>query len=323
MHQSRSGTSWHVVAAAGRSTIVLLLVLSGCPSSEPAPLFDLGDASDGADATDDECTSDEACQPETSDPCRTWTCDAGACAGSDQPDGAACNSDRARLGQACLAGVCSGGTARYSCEVIAFEECCTPDGDLFFCDDDHLTWHGCGGGGCGWDADGELYDCDRASEASGDRDIPYLCPDETCDDACAGLSCGSVCGVSCGARADGTERCDAGQCVPCGCDGLSCGDDGCGNSCGTCEGTAACQGGTCVSACGDLTQAGCCAGAVLTYCNQLGQVSEITCSPDSCGWDPSPQGSPEGEGWYDCGFTGEDPSGATPAACPADVGGGG
>ncbi len=322
----RGGPGW-----SGRAFVTLGLgcavaaSLTGCPSSEPSStsLFDLADVVAETDASDPECANDDACQPESADPCRTWTCEAGSCKVEDRPDGEACDGDRAWLGQACAAGVCAGGTARYECDVIAFEGCCTPEGDLFFCDDDALTWHGCNGGGCGWDDQGELYDCDRPSAASDDPDVPYLCPEETCETPCAGLSCGTDCGVDCGTCADGTETCEAGQCVACSCDGLACGDDGCGSSCGTCESQASCQAGSCVSECGDLTAAGCCTGALLTYCNQLGQVSEITCSPETCGWNPDPAGAPEGEGWYDCGFEGEDPSGEVSATCPADTGGGG
>ena len=146
----RGGPGW-----SGRAFVTLGLgcavaaSLTGCPSSEPSStsLFDLADVVAETDASDPECANDDACQPESADPCRTWTCEAGSCKVEDRPDGEACDGDRAWLGQACAAGVCAGGTARYECDVIAFEGCCTPEGDLFFCDDDALTWHGCNGGG--------------------------------------------------------------------------------------------------------------------------------------------------------------------------------
>jgi MYXO-CTERM domain-containing protein len=59
-------------------------------------------------------------------------------------------------------------------------------------------------------------------------------------------------------------------------------------------------------ACGNVTFEGCCTGANVSYCEN-GQVGGGTC-PGTCGWDP-------GNGWYDCGFTGADPSGTHPRAC--------
>ncbi|MEZ4265818.1 MAG: agmatine deiminase family protein [Myxococcota bacterium] len=59
-------------------------------------------------------------------------------------------------------------------------------------------------------------------------------------------------------------------------------------------------------ACGNVTFEGCCTGAQVSYCEN-GQVGGGTC-PDSCGWDSQ-------NGWYDCGFTGSDPSGANPRSC--------
>jgi agmatine/peptidylarginine deiminase len=61
-------------------------------------------------------------------------------------------------------------------------------------------------------------------------------------------------------------------------------------------------------ACGNITFEGCCTGTQISYC-EGGQVSSGNCQ-NGCGWDPN-------NGWYDCGFTGADPSGANPRPCGA------
>jgi hypothetical protein len=64
--------------------------------------------------------------------------------------------------------------------------------------------------------------------------------------------------------------------------------------------------------CGELTAVGCCAGWNVRWCRN-GTPVEYHCAfdvPDgSCGWDAE-------TGRYACGFTGVDPSGAHPYACP-------
>ena len=59
--------------------------------------------------------------------------------------------------------------------------------------------------------------------------------------------------------------------------------------------------------CGDLGVEGCCDGPEVRYCDK-GAIARLACG-DGCGWDAA-------KGWYDCGFTGADPSGQHPDACP-------
>jgi len=101
-----------------------------------------------------------------------------------------------------------------------------------------------------------------------------------------------------------------GACVP-DCLGKACGPDGCGGSCGTCGAGLICQGSACVQdtqGCGDVSGVGCCDGTTLSYCNNQLTLTTVDC-PDGCGWSPN-------DGWYDCGFSGSDPSGTNPLQCP-------
>lgn len=64
--------------------------------------------------------------------------------------------------------------------------------------------------------------------------------------------------------------------------------------------------------CGDVTDAGCCDGDMLTWCED-GCLRTIDCfwndpPDDVCGWEA-------GYGFYDCGGDGADPSGVNPWAC--------
>jgi len=95
------------------------------------------------------------------------------------------------------------------------------------------------------------------------------------------------------------------------CSGKSCGDDGCGGVCGTCPNATSCVAGKCQGgACGSLSQAGCCDGQQLYWCDaNVIQGLDCTASP-SCGWSPD-------NSWYDCGTDGSaDPSGSDPITCP-------
>jgi len=98
-------------------------------------------------------------------------------------------------------------------------------------------------------------------------------------------------------------------------------------TCGECSRDADCQSGLCVrvgsgnycvdacaqsapESCGSLTEAGCCDGNILAFCN-AGRVTQLNCADrPSCGWNAS-------ESIYDCQTAGgEDPSGRVPIACP-------
>jgi len=102
---------------------------------------------------------------------------------------------------------------------------------------------------------------------------------------------------------------------------VQCGDDGCGGTCAPgCTGGKVCgPDGTCVTdACNGVPDAGCCAGAILRYCDQ-GAIVNANCGQNTtpadqtCGWDTS-------SGYYDCGFTGADPSGTASITCPPCTG---
>jgi len=61
--------------------------------------------------------------------------------------------------------------------------------------------------------------------------------------------------------------------------------------------------------CDGITYRGCCDGSTLYFCEQQ-ELYFMPC-PDSCGWS-------SGEGWYDCGHSGSDPSGTFPRACDGE-----
>ena len=87
-----------------------------------------------------------------------------------------------------------------------------------------------------------------------------------------------------------------------------CGTDACGNPCGECPYEAMfCDEGTCRFPCGDVELEGCCAGEDLRYCFQ-GKLIMAGCG-NGCGWNPTSD-------YYECGYTGEDPSGQFPRECP-------
>lgn len=60
--------------------------------------------------------------------------------------------------------------------------------------------------------------------------------------------------------------------------------------------------------CGGVPFTGCCDGEALYYCEQQ-RVYTQSCQ-GGCGWDAA-------NGWYDCSFSGVDPSGHAPRACPS------
>ena len=70
-------------------------------------------------------------------------------------------------------------------------------------------------------------------------------------------------------------------------------------------------GGTTPAGCGDVTFEGCCSedGGTLSYCEN-DQLQSGPCE-GGCGWDPE-------NNFYNCGFTGADPSGANPLTCSGE-----
>ena len=94
------------------------------------------------------------------------------------------------------------------------------------------------------------------------------------------------------------------------CAGKACGLDGCGGSCGECGNGLQCQGSQCVADptdCGSIGYRGCCDGTYLKFCDN-GELTTYTCGSQGCGWQA-------GAGYYNCGQSGQDPTGEFPLAC--------
>ncbi|MFT7624840.1 MAG: agmatine/peptidylarginine deiminase, partial [Myxococcota bacterium] len=136
--------------------------------------------------------------------------------------------------------------------------------------------------------------------------------------ACGGQGCGwsdATMSYQCGGSGGGPIAaaplsCGA-TCTP-SCTGSACGSDGCGGSCGACASGETCVSGQCEAPddpCGGISFQGCCEGNTLKYCDN-GQAQSVSCN-DGCGWQ-------SGQGWYNCGFTGTDPTGANPKACASE-----
>ncbi len=134
---------------------------------------------------------------------------------------------------------------------------------------------------------------------------------------CGGQGCGwsdTTLSYQCGGSGAGPISnaplaCGA-ECVP-DCAGKACGSDGCGGSCGTCAGGATCVAGQCqepTDPCQGISFEGCCDGNVLKWCQDTLQTQNCQ---GSCGWQA-------GQAYYNCGFSGSDPSGQHPKACPSE-----
>ncbi len=201
----------------------------------------------------------------------------------------------------------------------------------------------CAGRECGFDCGQRCGTCGEGKACSD----AGACEDCTCD----GKSCGDDgCGNACGTCA-AAELCEKNLCVADPCGGLSV--EGCctpANDLFWCDDGAletiecAAQGATCgwsaadglyncgeapagdpagefplacpdlPDPCGGLGPAGCCDGDTVHFCD-AGAPDSIDCET-GCGWDATGR---EGAGWYDCGGTGADPSGANPLACGGAV----
>ena len=243
------------------------------------------------------------------DPCVQGTCEAcvPACDGKECGDdgcGGICGACGA--GDTCIGGQCLG---------------CIPKCDDKQCGDDGcggecgpcLAGQVCNGGACtGCGVLGWVGCCDG--------DVTRWCQSgepqaRTCEGGCGwdGEQGWYDCGFT-GADPSGLHGRACQSCVPA-CQGRACGDDGCGGTCGACAAGLTCDGGQCAAAgCGDVPAAGCCGGGAVEYCDG-GNLGGYSCAT-TCGWDPAGRG---GAGWYDCGFTGADPSGASPRVCPGCV----
>lgn len=144
-----------------------------------------------------------------------------------------------------------------------------------------------------------VTDCYTAKpDGQADYDVVVACAQTNCPDECGGGTCEPTCGAdSCGA------------------------DDGCGDYCYDCSGanmscnttTWTCED---LGSCGGITFAGCCDGAVATFCEN-GAVQTIDCGANTdpakkvCGW----AAATDLGDIYDCGGAGEDPTGSNPILC--------
>jgi agmatine/peptidylarginine deiminase len=161
---------------------------------------------------------------------------------------------------------------------LDFEGCCD-DSTLNTCKNGSTATTSCGNQGCGWNSSVNAYGCGGAG--AGPANAP--------------LSCNSSCTPDC--------------------TGKTCGSDGCSGTCGTCTNGQTCKNGQCVTPndpCDGISVIGCCSNNTLKFC-QSGQLTEQSCGNNDCGWDAGGNG---GNGWYDCGGSGADPSGTYALQCP-------
>ncbi len=255
---------------------------------------------------DEVCTADGQCEVCVPD-CDGKTCGDDGCGGqcgTCEGDGAQCVEDTW-----CVVG----------CGGLTYEGCCSPLGNVYWCEDDELRGVDCsqqggggpGGGGqsCGWANNQGYYWCGADGEDPSGT-FALACDFGPCEPDCEGSVCGGDgCGGSCGTCED-DELCESGACVVCepDCEGKDCGDDGCGGQCGTCSDEEQCVSGQCSEdGCGGVTFEGCCDGNEAAWCEE-GVLQGQSCD-NGCGW--VSQG-----GFYDCNGEGSDPSGEHELACP-------
>jgi len=334
--------------------VLCVLLCTACSDDgDPAPITppptDTADTQGGDDPTPaGDCQNDWDCP--TSTPCKIAACTDGACTESDRPDGASCSEDTCLIAT-CTAGECSEATAAPvacagkqcgddgcgndcgscpegmscvlatglcmtvnpedttdNCNGIGWDGCCSADGKAVWCENNELKEVDCAAETgpahyCGWTAESGYWCTDEVTTDPGG--LPLFCPDEECTETCDAKTCGYACGEPCG-------TCEAGEF--CNSDDVctSCGENYCGGTCGECDEGYRCAGGSCVldidmCAAGD-DGTGCCYDNISYWCSsQTGNNIADLCE-DTCGWDA-------GNGYYDCGFEGADPSGENPLEC--------
>ncbi len=191
--------------------------------------------------------------------------------------------ERAIADGECVDGACQGGEGAYDGTCIAATE------------EDPGCW-------------GPEWEClCNICTASGCK-IPASCGNGTCDSGENCFSCAADC--SCGDE----QACSvvAGECAADTCGNGACDADenclSCQADCG-CSGGESCAFGICTGdPCGGITYDGCCDGDdSLVYCDN-GDLVVNSCQGSGCGWAAD-------KDWYDCGLSGEDPSGAKPYDC--------
>lgn len=302
---------------------------------------------DGCGGTCGECTGGEVCAQGV---CATGFC-AGQC-GSDEPQDCGpgctcfCNEQCATFGD-CCDNVCD------SCETLG--QCCVPDCTGKACGDDgcggscgqcdtgdicedgacvlcvaDCTGKDCGGDGCGGTCGGDCpfgegcFDglCQGCADGLGwtgccEDGVNRWCQngvpqEQVCSDGCGWDFAASFynCGFEIAEPTGVHPYSCSGECTP-QCDGKSCGGDNCGGLCGTCPDTHSCVQGACVEGdCGDISSQGCCTNDSVLFCEE-GVFQGYPCLNNStCGWDATNER-------YNCGFTGDEPTGTHPRLCCA------
>lgn len=187
--------------------------------------------------------------------------------------------------------------------------CDGPDGDdclegIYACTEDGTDVR------CPDETDTLVEDCYSPSDEDCDGDED--CADDDCPD-------GSGCCADWGEGCEDERTCAGGACT-CGnytCSGsedfVSCPQDCVDGSESEAESEDECVlvplGRDC-DAGNPTARAGCCCGTILRYCYETGSIDGRDCATtgDPCGWDPSIPG-------YNCGGSGEDPSGTYPLEC--------
>jgi len=157
----------------------------------------------------------------------------------------------------------------------------------------------CGGGSTGdlWGPCDAEFGCPGSQVCVGDDE------QNPANDFCT-LECTSDAGCPGGFVCQALQG-GGGVCVPTGGSDAACGDGLCDQS----ESASSCPA-DCHVGCGGLDDIGCCAGAVVTWCDpDSNEIKQLDCSEGGgCGWSAD-------AGYYDCGATGADPTGAHPLAC--------
>ncbi len=230
-----------------------------------------------------------------------WECacnDCGSCgdygpapsgSGSDEPSSGGSDSAGSGSGSGSDEPSSGGSTSDDPCQGISWEGCCE-GGALYYCDGGQLKGGACGGS-CGWNSSQGWYDCGYSGSDPTDTH-PQSCStiivtegdDGGSDPGTTPPSTGSgSTGSDSGADTSGTGSADP-------VDSTTTPSEP--------EPTDSCQG---------ITWQGCCTSSGLLAWCEGGELKGGQCS-GSCGWNPS-------QGWYDCGYTGEDPSGQHPGSC--------
>ena len=267
---------------------------------------------EGKECGDNGCMGECACANE-GDVCVEETCCTPSCDGKEcGDDGCGGDCGACTGGQTCTNNTCGSWTppdectapAGDDCGPVSFEGCCDENGRLYYCEGG-LMCVDCneGDGSCGWDPQGNFYNCgtDGGEDPSGANPkacgfggTTAVCGDGTCSDSedCAGCpdDCGCADGEEC---VDGIcmtpSVCSNGDCEPgedcanceadCGCaDGETCTD-------GVCTAPADCGDGTCgadESCTSCPADCGCADGqdCVEGVCQDAGPCGDGTCAAE-------------------------------------------